>query len=309
MKQLTLTCSSKANLLADLDEHFDSLGLTLPEFTFSLPDHPSGVAEAVMDDRTRALISVQENVPPRPLAADFVLEGPQAASWRDVFHVPLAAPDTTVIPATRGDLEVPATARGTGTVRPQTPSHVFSGIEPLPPLEGEDFEVPPEWYQRTPGVEPASEIPHVGTIERIGDDRYVCEVAQMNIGGVMVNYFSPDALNGGWRRVAADGGLDPWSPGTYQLDAEVLYEPDGTEWINRRANNSQAFAPPVAASGWMQIGPGAGPFPWKHVGNEGVPLGHQNTHTGRLWQSLIASNFWEPSASIPAIWQDTGPAP
>ena len=120
---------------------------------------------------------------------------------------------------------------------------------PPPPLET-DYPEPPEWYQRTPGVEPPEQVPQVGTIERIGDARYVCEVAQSNVGGVLVNYFSPDALNGGWRRVAAPGGgLDPWGPGPYALDAEVLYEPDNTEWRNRRANNNQAFAPPVRRGG------------------------------------------------------------
>ena len=305
-EQLTMTCASKADLLADLDAHFTSLGLTLPTFAFSLPNHPSGVAEAAMDGGTRVLISVQEQPSPRPLAADVAIEGEYAWIWRERFHVPLAAAETTVIPATRGDLTVPATVRGTGTVRPQTPSHTFSGIPPLPPLEEGDSEQPAEWYQRTPGVEPASEIPQVGTIERIDDDRYVCETAQTDLGGVLVNYFSPDALNGGWRRVAAGGGLDPWSPGTYQLDAEVLYEPDGTEWINRRPNNSQAFDPPVSASGWMQIGPGSGPFPWKHVGNEGYPTPWQVTYNGRLWSNPSANNFWEPGV---ALWVDIGPAP
>ena len=163
----------------------------------------------------------------------------------------------------------------------------------------------PEWNQRTAGLESSNDVPQAGNIEQIGSDYYVCIEAQTNVDGVMVNYVAPDALNGGWRRIALDGGLDPWGPGPYALDAEVVYEPDSTEWRNRRANNNQAFAPPVSASGWMQIGPGAGPFPWKHVGNEGVPLGWFNTHNGRLWSNPSANNFWEPGV---AVWVDEGPA-
>ena len=305
MEQVQLTATTRADFVADLSDHLTSLGLTLPTITWD-QDHPHGHASLVMDDGTRVMVVSLEMAPPRPpLAINVAIEGESAALWAERFSVPLASAGSATITATRATFDVPATARGTGIVRPRTPVGVFAGIAPPPPLET-DYPEPPEWYQRTPGVEPPEQVPQVGTIERIGDARYVCEVAQSNVGGVLVNYFSPDALNGGWRRVAAPGGgLDPWGPGPYALDAEVLYEPDNTEWRNRRANNNQAFAPPVAGSGWMQIGPGAGPFPWKHVGNEGVPLGWFNTHNGRLWESLMDNNFWEPGV---AQWADRGPA-
>jgi hypothetical protein len=305
MEQVQLTASSRADFVADLGDHFTSLGLTLPTITWD-QDHPHGHASLVMDDGTRVMIVSLEMVPPRPvIAINVAIEGENAAQWANVFSVPLASGDSTTITATRGDLAVPATARGTGIVRPHTPLAVFAGIAPPPALET-DYPEPPEWYQRTPGLEPADEVPQVGTIERIGADRYVCETAQSNVGGVLVNYFSPDALNGGWRRISAGGGLDPWGPATYQLGAQVAH--NGEEWVNRRDPNTQAFAPGVDGSGWMQTS--NRPAPWYNLGNEGylaewdgTPV--RVTHNGRLWRNPTDGTFWEPGV---AVWIDEGPA-
>lgn len=290
-EQLTLTCTSKANLLADLTDHFDSLGLTLPEFTFSLPDHPSGVAEAVMDDGTRVLISVQENFPSDILAADFILEGENAASWRDIFCVPLTSTDTIVIHASRDDLIVPATSRGTGTVRPITPSHQISGIEPLPPLEGNDYEPPADWAQ----PEGAHDAYSLGAIVSHNGSTWVSLIA--------ANVWEPGGAN--WREVVKEGSLPAWVQPTgagdaYTVDDEVTH--NGEDWKSRRAVN--VSEPGTSNSGWYQTS--NTPAPWVHVGNEGYPASWQVTHNGRLWNNPSANNFWEPGV---ALWVDIGPAP
>ena len=166
----------------------------------------------------------------------------------------------------------------------------------------------PTWEQLTPG------LPHdlgfvggwpFGSIVVNGGVTYYQEgtLAQLPTG----NFFTPGGVGTLWRPIAGEaGGLDPWGPVPYALDAEVEYTPDETEWRNNRPNNNQAFAPPVGGSGWYQIGPGAGPFPWKHVGNEGYVTPWQVTHNGRLWSNPSANNFWEPGV---ALWVDDGPAP
>lgn len=310
-EQLTLTCASKADLLADLAGHFGALGLTLPDFTFSLPDHPSGIAEAVMDDGARVLISVQEQPAPRPLAADFAIEGPNAWLWRARFDVPQSSAATTVIPATRGDLEVPATARETGTIRPHTPSHVFSGIEPLPPIEGEDFEAPEEWEQLTPGV--PTDYPFspngypLGWVVTRNGVRYRQD-GDLPTG----NFFVPGEVGSLWYAVTGGEGYDPWDAGTtYSAGARVTDE--GEDWLNRDASNT-GRKPGSTAAGWLQIS--NRPYPYYYLGNAGYPVTvdgepMQVTDTGRLWQVTqdgAGSSSFPPSV-VGTGWQDVGPAP
>lgn len=236
-EQLSLTCTSKADLLSDLDDHFTSLGLTLPEFVFSLPSHPSGVAETTMDDGTRVLISVQESKTPL-LAADFIIEGPNASKWKDIFHVPLTFTDTTIINATRGDLEVPATNRGTGTVRPVTPSHVISGITPLPPIEGEDYESPPEWVQPTG----AHDVYSLGAL--------TTHSLKVWTSLVDANVWEPGVS--AWRE-ATSGEIPEWVQPTgahdaYQLNDQVTH--NGSVWTSTVDNN--VWEPGVF--GWIEEG-------------------------------------------------------
>lgn len=318
-EQLTLTCASKAELLADLDDHFTSLGLTLPTFTFSLPSHPSGIAEAVMGDGTRVLISVQENAPPRPLDADFAIEGPNAARWRDAFHVPLAAPNVATIPATRGDLDVPATGRGTGTVRPRTPSHVFSGIEPLPPIEGEDFEPVEEWEQRMPGV--ANGYPLAAYAMKDGA-RWYQGLAVPPPDPVAKNggsYYVPGTLNSGWVMAWADGEEPDWTPDTQYLKGRVVQRPtNGRRYrakVDEYAQAGREPENPVMQAVWGDIGEIEGweppPQATAWAPGQSVVVNDERTYNGRLYRCLQAHTTqagWQPP-NVPALWQDVGPAP
>lgn len=227
----------------------------------------------------------------------------------DLWRAPLASADTTAVQATRGELTLPVMANA-AIARPLTPRYSLAGfVLPVEEPNG-DYPTPAEWYQRTPGVEPASKVPQVGTIERVGEQRYVCETAQTDLGGVMVNYFRPGTVGSGWRAVASGDGYDPWDAGTtYGLGDRVTDE--GEDWLNRDASNT-GRKPGSAAAGWLRIS--GRPYPYYYLGNAGYPLTvdgepMQVTDAGRLWQVTAdgagASSF--PPSVVGTGWQDMGP--
>lgn len=230
-EQVQLTATTRADFVADLSDHFASLGLTLPTITWDSA-HPHGHASLAMDDGTRVMIVSLEMAPPRPpLAVNILIEieGENAALWAQRFSVPLASGDSTTITATRGQLEVPATARGTAIVRPRSPVGVFAGIVPPPALET-DYPEPPEWELRgPPGVENGYML---GEMTVHADKRWLQtldlpESAPGAFNGG--NYSEPGSPASGWVTQFADA--EPtWAAGN------VYTQPIVVRWPNNGTN-------------------------------------------------------------------------
>jgi hypothetical protein len=104
--------------------------------------------------------------------------------------------------------------------------------------------------------------------------------------------WTPDVTPALWLALpeTGGGGLPLWQAGIYQFGDEVEHE--GENWRNRRANNTQGFAPGTQGSGWMQIS--NTPAPWYNLGSEGYPINWEVTFNGNTWTSDIDDNFWEP---------------
>lgn len=105
----------------------------------------------------------------------------------------------------------------------------------------------------------------------------------------------------------ADGedALEKWAENTaYHVDDKVTYEDDS--YICLQSHTSQkGWEPPETPALWKKDGGGEIPEWVQPTGaSDAYSIGDKVLHNGKVWESLVDANVWEPSESVPTLWEE-----
>lgn len=94
---------------------------------------------------------------------------------------------------------------------------------------------------------------------------------------------------------------------TYKVGDRRRY--DGKLWRCVQAHTSQAgWEPPSVPALWVRTSHDGEIPDWVQPtgAHDAYALGDKVRHVGKIWESLIDNNVWEPSPSVPTLWTEVG---
>ena len=98
-----------------------------------------------------------------------------------------------------------------------------------------------------------------------------------------------------------------WKVGvSYEMGDRVRYEEVLYKVLQNHVSQAD-WTPDIAVSLYVNIADPQEEFPeWVQPtgGHDAYNTGDKVSHNGKHWESLIDANVWEPSESVPTLWQE-----